>query len=526
MRVCLVGTAKPEVQDKTRILVLGDQLSLDNRALAAGKRGRDCVVMAEVREEAAYVRHNRHKIALIFAAMRHFRDELIERGFEVIYFQWGDGLESLEMGLRRALERSGAVAVEVCEPGEFRLLKAMQTWHERLEVPVTVLADTRFLASREDFADWAEGQKQLRMEYFYRNMRKRYGILLDGDGKPEGGRWNYDKENRKGWRGSERIPERPVLRPDKITIQVVDEVNSAFPDNPGDLSQFYCAVTARQAQAQLDWFCANALDRFGTWQDAMADESPWLFHSLVSMYLNIGLLEPLAVCRQVEQAWRDGHCSLAAAEGFVRQVLGWREYIRGIYWRFMPDYRELNSLEANTPLPAWFWNAQTDLHCLQRSLSQSLDLGYGHHIQRLMVIGNFALLAGLDVKEVCDWYLAVYVDAYEWVELPNTLGMALHADGGLMASKPYAASGKYIQRQGNYCQQCRYDPRQMTGAGACPFNALYWRFINRHEEHFSSNPRMSLVIANWRKRAAKDKQAILAWADQVLAETVSGGGEC
>ena len=254
----------------------------------------------------------------------------------------------------------------------------------------------------------------------------------------------------------------------------------------------------------------------------MADESPWLFHSLVSMYLNIGLLEPLAVCRQVEQAWRDGHCSLAAAEGFVRQVLGWREYIRGIYWRYMPAYRELNSLEANNPLPAWFWNGQTDLHCLHRSLSQSLELGYGHHIQRLMVIGNFALLTGLDVKEVCDWYLAVYVDAYEWVELPNTLGMALHADDGLMASKPYAASGKYIQRQSNYCQHCRYDPKQMTGSGACPFNSLYWRFVDKHEQRFAGNPRMSLVIANWRKRAARDKQAILAWADQTLTGTLAG----
>lgn len=509
------------MQNSKLILVLGDQLSHANPALAAARPGRDTIVMAEVREEAGYVRHNRHKIALIFAAMRHFREELAARGLQVIYFHWEEGVVSLEDALKRALECSGAGAIEVCEPGEHRLLEAMQNWQEHLQKPVEVLADTRFLASREDFSDWAEGQKQLRMEYFYRTMRKRYGILLDDDGKPEGGRWNYDKENRKGWRGSDSIPERPAPEQDNITLRVLDEVGTAFPDNPGDLSQFYCAVTARQAQEQFDWFCANALGGFGTWQDAMADESPWLFHSLVSMYLNIGLLEPLAVCRQVEQAWRDGQCSLAAAEGFVRQVLGWREYVRGIYWRNMPSYRELNSLEATTPLPAWFWTAQTDLHCLHRSLSQSLELGYGHHIQRLMVIGNFALLSGLDVREVCDWYLAVYVDAYEWVELPNTLGMALHADDGLMASKPYAASGKYIQRQGDYCQHCRYDPRQMTGAGACPFNSLYWRFVNQHEERFSSNPRMSLVIANWRKRAAKDKRAILAWADQALTETLA-----
>ena len=472
--------------------------------------------MAEVREETEYVRHNRHKIALIFSAMRHFRDELEGRGFQVIYFRLGDGFGSLEEALERALEISGAGAVEVCEPGEYRLLQAMQGWQERLEVPVEILKETRFLASGEDFAKWADGHKQLRMEYFYRSMRRRYGILLDEQGKPEGGRWNYDKDNRKGWRASEVIPERPALTHDSTTLEVLDEVNSAFPDNPGNLDLFYCAVTASQAQAQFDWFCANALGRFGTWQDAMADESPWLFHSLVSMYLNIGLLEPLTVCRQVEQAWRDGHCSLSAAEGFVRQVLGWREYVRGIYWHSMPGYGELNTLEAKTPLPAWFWDAQTDLHCLHRSLSQSLELGYGHHIQRLMVIGNFALLAGLDVREVCDWYLAVYVDAFEWVELPNTLGMALHADDGLMASKPYAASGKYIQRQGNYCQQCRYDPGQVTGVGACPYNSLYWRFINQHEQRFAGNPRMGLVVANWRKRGVDDKRAILAWADQTL----------
>ena len=510
------------MQHSKLVLVLGDQLSHANPALASASPGRDWVVMAEVREEAEYVRHNRHKIALVFSAMRHFRDELVGRGFQVIYFQWADGLASLEAALERALEHTGAGAIDVCEPGEYRLLKAMESWQARLGVPVEILADTRFLASREEFADWAAGHKQLRMEYFYRNMRKRYELLLDGDGKPEGGRWNYDKENRKGWRGSEPIPERPELERDSITDQVLDEVRGAFPDNPGDLDQFYCAVTASDAQGQFDWFCANALDRFGTWQDAMAEESPWLFHSLVSMYLNIGLLEPLAVCRQVEQAWRDGHCSLAAAEGFVRQVLGWREYVRGIYWHSMPAYGELNTLQAKTPLPGWFWNGQTDLHCLHRSLSQSLELGYGHHIQRLMVIGNFALLAGLDVKQVCDWYLAVYVDAFEWVELPNTLGMALHADDGLMASKPYAASGKYIQRQGNYCQHCRYDPGQMTGAGACPFNSLYWRFINQHEQRFSRNPRMGLVTANWRKRAAKDKQAILAWADQTMTEILAG----
>ena len=298
-------------------------------------------------------------------------------------------------------------------------------------------------------------------------------------------------------------------------------VESAFPDNPGELQHFNYAVTAEDAQAQLDWFCEVGLANFGTYQDALAEESPWVFHSLVSMYINIGLLEPLAVCRQVEQAWRDERCSLSAAEGFIRQVLGWREYIRGVYWYWMPEYKTHNHFDARRPLPAWFWNGETDMRCLSRALKQSLDLGYGHHIQRLMVIGNFALLAGLDVEEVCDWYLAVYVDAFEWVELPNTLGMALHADGGLMASKPYAASGKYIQRQGNHCAGCRYDPGKTTGEGACPYNALYWHFIDRHLPALEGNGRMGLVLNNWKKRDPAERVAIVKWAEKSLDEVLA-----
>jgi len=352
-------------------------------------------------------------------------------------------------------------------------------------------------------------------------MRKRYNILMEADGKPTGGKWNYDALNRKGWRAQVAVPERPVIEVDAITVEVIQQVDSAFPSNPGDLSRFNLAVNAESACAQFDWFVDNALGSFGCYQDGLAEESPWLFHSLISMYLNIGLLEPLPVCRAVEEAYRAGRCELADAEGFIRQVLGWREYVRGIYWHFMPSYKTRNELAADVPLPDFFWDADTDMRCLSVALKQSLDLGYAHHIQRLMVIGNFALLAGLDVEQVCDWYLAVYVDAFEWVELPNTLGMALHADGGIMASKPYAASGKYIQRQGNHCQQCLYDPKLTTGEGACPYNSLYWRFIDRHLEAFQGNPRMSLVLANWRKRPGPEREAIVQWADeQVMAPLV------
>lgn len=503
---------------KTLRLVLGDQLSAANPALAEADPKRDVVLLAEVAEEATYVPHSRHKIALIFSAMRHFAKALEAEGFEVIYRRFEDEVRSLREAVTEALKASGAEAVSVTEPGEYRLLEEMQGWEDALGVPVTLCEDSRFLASHDDFQSWARGRKQLRMEYFYREMRRRYALLLDGDGKPEGGRWNYDAENRSGWRNKEVIPEREAHLPDAITSDVIEMVNAAFPDNPGDLSDFRLAVTREGAEAELEWFCENGLARFGTYQDALAEESPWLFHSLVSMYLNIGLLDPLAVCQRVERAYREERCSLAAAEGFIRQVLGWREYVRGIYWLAMPEYAERNTFDARRALPDWFWSGETEMRCLSRALKQSLDLGYAHHIQRLMVIGNFALIAGLDVQAVCEWYLAVYVDAFEWVELPNTLGMALHGDQGLMASKPYAASGKYIQRQGNHCAECRYDPKKTTGEGACPYNSLYWHFIDRHQEYLKNNARMGLIVGGWQKRDTTDRKAIVDWAEKTLGE--------
>ncbi|MEZ5555338.1 cryptochrome/photolyase family protein [Haliea sp.] len=502
------------------VLVLGDQLSLANPAIASADPGKDLLLLAEVAEEASYVPHNRHKIALIFSAMRHFAEELRARGFQVHYIRLADGVPSLQAALAQVMERHPCATVRVCEPGEYRLRLAMAGWPQALGIELEMLEDSRFLASHGEFRAWAQGRKQLRMEYFYRDMRRRYGVLLETDGQPAGGRWNYDQENRVGWRQQREIPQRRRLQQSALTREVLAEVAEAFPSNPGDLQQFNYACTATEARSEFDWFLRHALPDFGRYQDGLTEASPWLFHSKISMYLNIGLLEPLELCRDVEQAWHDGHCSLSAAEGFIRQILGWREYVRGVYWLLMPDYAEGNGLDARTPLPAFFWNAETDLRCLQRALEQSLDLGYAHHIQRLMVIGNFALLAGLDVKAVCEWYLAVYVDAFEWVELPNTLGMALHADGGVMASKPYAASGKYIQRQGDHCKECRYAPSRMTGEGACPYNALYWRFIDRHLDALSENPRMGLITANWRKRSAADREAIVAWADQALQQLV------
>lgn len=493
------------------ILVLGDQLTMDRGALKQARPGEDVILMAEVKDEALYVKHNKHKIVLIFAAMRHFCEQLRTAGFEVVYFDYDAGLTSLYQAVQEGLKQTSAVQLRVCEPGEYRLQQDMQSWSPG--VPMEWVQDDRFLATAEEFAAWAEGRKQLRMEYFYRLMRRKYHLLLDEQGQPEGGKWNFDAENRKGWRGQESIPERSHTDIDAITAKVITLVDAAFADHPGDLSQFRLAVTTAAAEAQFEEFLQRALPMFGRYQDALTEDSEWLFHSLISMYINIGLLDPLTVCQHVEAHWRAGHCELSAAEGFIRQILGWREYVRGIYWLFMPDYKSRNTLAARHPLPDWFWTANTDLRCLHRALQQSLDHGYAHHIQRLMVIGNFALLAGLDVDQVCDWYLAVYSDAFEWVELPNTLGMALYGDGGVMASKPYAASGKYLQRQGDHCKQCRYSPSQTTGENACPYNSLYWSFLHRNQDHLQNNPRMGLALANWKRKPEQEQAAILQWAD-------------
>ncbi|NND69277.1 MAG: cryptochrome/photolyase family protein [Halioglobus sp.] len=492
------------------LLVLGDQLTLDKGALSGSDPASDVVVMAEVHEEATYVRHNRHKIVFIFAAIRHFRDELRALGFRVIYFEYGDGVSSIEEAVLKALDDCEVEEVRCCKPGEYRLLAAIESWH--LPVPCELIEDDRFLVTHAEFAAWANGRKSLRMEYFYREVRREYALLLDEDNKPVGGRCNFDAENRAGWRGKADVPVRAEHKQDEITLGVLELVEREFSGFPGDLGMFNLATTRAGALEELTFFLDHCLEGFGRFQDALADESPFLFHALISMYINIGLLDPLEVCTRAEERFRAGQCDIAAAEGFIRQVAGWREYVRGIYWLQMPDYRELNALSADVPLPEWFWTGNTEMRCLSQALRQSLDLGYAHHIQRLMVIGNFCLLAGINVKEVCDWYLAVYVDAFEWVELPNTLGMALHADEGVMASKPYAASGKYIQRQGNHCKQCRYSPTRVTGEGACPYNSLYWRFVHRHADRWEKNPRMGLVVRNWQRKSRDEQTEILKWA--------------
>ena len=505
-------------------LILGDQLSHALPTLQGLDKARDTVMLCEVMEEATYVPHHPKKIAFLFSAMRHFAAELEAHGVRVRYVTLDDAKNtgSFTGEVTRAVTELGISQVIVTEPGEYRVLQMMNAWYPALDIPVEILPDTRFLASHATFAAWAKNKKQLRMEFFYREMRKAYGILIEPDGTPTGGAWNYDKENRKPPKAGMTSP--PRLRHEKsaITRDVLALVRARFSHHFGTLEPFHYAVTREQALLELEHFVTELLPRFGDYQDAMVAGEPYLYHSLISSYLNAGLLLPLEICQMAEAAYRKGASPLNAVEGFIRQILGWREYIRGIYWHFMPEYGERNDLEANNPLPGFYWTADTQMFCMAEAVRHTRDHAYSHHIQRLMVTGNFALLAGLDVKHLQEWYLAVYSDAYEWVEMPNTLGMALFGDGGVVASKPYAASGKYIHRMSNYCASCVYDPNEMTGERACPFNALYWDFLVRHEHKFRGNQRMPYVFSTWDKFPAEKKTAIRAQAANTLQKMSEG----
>lgn len=498
-------------------LVLGDQLTHSLSALGDADPATSLVLMAEVMSEATYVKHHKKKIAFLFSAMRHFAEELREKGLKVRYVTLDDpeNTQNLKGELARALAESGASAVIATECGEWRLAEEMRGWETDLGLPVEIREDDRFLCSIEDFRQWRKGRKQLRMEYFYRDMRRRHRVLLEGE-EPVGGKWNFDAENRKPPAEGLKGPRRIRHAKDAITKSVLALVEERFADHMGSLGSFHYAVTAEQAQMELQQFIDEILPNFGEYQDAMVKGEPYLYHSLISSYINAGLLLPIDVIRRAEAAWFEGLAPLNAVEGFIRQILGWREYVRGIYWTEMPDYAQRNHLSAARPLPQTYWTAKTDMVCMKGAIGDTIEHAYSHHIQRLMVTGNFAMLAGIDPAEVCEWYLAVYSDAYEWVELPNTLGMALYGDGGIMASKPYAASGKYIDRMSNFCGGCRYDPKLTTGPKACPFNALYWDFLDRNTEKLARNPRLSNMYATWRRMDPFKQDAIRKHAAQVL----------
>ncbi|MFN6955577.1 MAG: cryptochrome/photolyase family protein [Acetobacteraceae bacterium] len=488
-------------------VVLGDQCSRTLSALAGLDPARDTVLLMEVMAECTYVPHHPQKIVLILSAMRHFARALEARGVRVRYVTLDDpdNTGSFRGEVLRAVAALKPARIVCTHPGEWRVLADMEGWEEAAGIPVEIREDDRFLCSLPRFRRWAAGRREYRMEFFYREMRRETGLLMEGD-KPAGGAWNYDAENRKRLPRGLKPPAPPRFAPDDTTRPVMALVAERFGAHFGALEGFGWPVTARDARAALDAFIRDRLPLFGDYQDAMAEGEPTLFHSLVSTSLNVGLLLPREACDAAEAAWREGRAPLNAVEGFIRQILGWREYVRGIYWQKMPAYRELNALGATRPLPAFYWGAPTSMACVRAAVAQTRDMAYAHHIQRLMVTGNFALLAGIAPEAINAWYMAVYADAYEWVELPNTHGMAIHADGGLMASKPYAASGAYIHRMSDHCGRCAHDVTDAVGERACPFNFLYWDFIARHAERFAGNPRMAMPL----RTLAKMDQAKLA----------------
>jgi deoxyribodipyrimidine photolyase-related protein len=504
--------------------IFSDQLSHSISSLKGSEPAADIILLCEVMEEATYVRHHPKKIAFLFSAMRHFAEELRGQGLQVRYVKLDDpaNTQSIEGEIGRALRDCGAERIVATEPGEWRLKRRMEDWRSRFDMDLEVREDDRFMASLGEFSAWADGRKQLRMEYFYREMRKGFNILMDPGGKPVGGQWNYDAENRKPPAKGLIIPKRISHRKDIITEEVLDLVAARFGQHFGDLLPFHFAVTREQALIEARHFMHEVLPDFGAYQDAMLAGEPYMFHSLLAAYLNSGLLLPLELCQMAEAAYRAGRAPLNAAEGFIRQIMGWREFVRGLYWHFMPDYAEHNFFEAARPLPAFYWGAPTKMACVSEAVRHTKQHAYSHHIQRLMVTGNFALLAGLAPAEVCEWYLAVYADAFDWVELPNTLGMALFADGGIMASKPYAASGKYISRMSNFCKDCFYDPEAASGDKACPFNALYWDFIERNAGKLRGNQRLNYTFATLDRMSAEKRAAIKAQAAGVFARLDAG----
>jgi deoxyribodipyrimidine photolyase-related protein len=493
----------------TLCVILGDQLSLHTASLASIDKQLDYVLMAEVKEEATYVKHHKKKIAFIFSAMRHFAQSLKDEGYQLLYthYQDQDNKGSLYLEVEAAVKTHSIDKVVIAHAGEYRLQKEIGKWHEALGVDVEITEDNRFLAKQRFFDNWADGRKQLRMEYFYREMRRKHGYLMEGK-EPTGGKWNYDSQNREKPPKDLDVPTATRFEPDEITQDVIALVKTEFSDHFGDIDNFHYAVNREQALKVLNEFIDQRLENFGQYQDAMVQDEPWMYHSHVSFYINVGLLSAKECMDAAEQAYIAGQAPLNSVEGFIRQILGWREYIKGFYWHLMPDYKQKNYLNAKRALPDLYWGGETKMNCLKQCVKETKENAYAHHIQRLMVLGNFALLAGLDPDQVNEWYLIVYADAYEWVELPNVSGMILFTDGGLLASKPYAASGAYINKMSNYCQSCQYSVKEKTGHQACPFNYLYWDFLIRHKATLQKNPRMGMIYRTLEKMDEKKVEYI------------------
>ncbi|MAY22340.1 MAG: cryptochrome/photolyase family protein [Flavobacteriaceae bacterium] len=479
-------------------LLLGDQLN-SNHSWFQEKDDKYLYFMAEMRQETDYVVHHIQKIAGFFLAMRNFSESIKEQGHKVIYWTLDEeeNTQSLTENLQKIFKEQDITQFEYQYPDEYRLDQQLKEFCKKINIPSEAYDTEHFYTQREDLASFFKGKKQIVMEYFYRDMRKKHHILMVNDKDPEGGKWNYDKSNRKKWKGTPAIPERELIKNDVSEIvKMIQERNVKTFGNI-EVDAFPWPTSRKESLQLLDYFCDHLLVNFGDFQDAMDPNEKFLFHSKLSFSLNIKMITPMEVIDQVIDTWKNNKESIdiSQVEGFVRQILGWREFMRGMYWKEMPEYASKNELNCKNPLPDFYWTGDTQMNCLKHAISQSLDNAYAHHIQRLMITGNYALLTQTDPDEVDDWYLGIYIDALQWVEITNTRGMSQWADGGLIATKPYVSSGSYINKMSNYCKDCHYKVSKKTGEDACPFNALYWNFIDEKQDYFKDNQRMSMMLS-------------------------------
>ncbi len=519
-------TSKPLGAGTVRnlIVVLGDQLDLESRALSGGDPEKDLVLMSEVEEEIERVPSHKLRIAFFLSAMRHFRDVLIARGWRVKYRALSTdrekpgGPKSLADALETTVREVRPASVILVEPGDYRIKVALTEVGTRCGVPVEFLDDSHFLATVEEVGKWSKSGRGFLLETFYRAMRRRMNVLVDENGNPQGGVWNFDSDNRAafGREGPRDLKSRTSFAADTVTQEVLTLVEKRYPNHPGTIKQWTLPVEREGALVWLEEFVRDDLPRFGKWQDAMWTGEGFLYHSRLSVFLNVKLLNPREVISAAIGALERGDVSLGDVEGFVRQILGWREYMRGIYWREMPGYADLNYFEATDEPPPFFWNGETDMACLKDAIGSVVRHAYAHHIQRLMVIGLYSQLAGIHPYQFHEWHMAMYLDAVDWVSLPNTLGMSQYGDGGIVATKPYCASGNYINRMSNSCKTCRFDPTKSTGQRACPFTSLYWRFLWKHRPKLIRNGRMSFQMRNLERKSSGEIIAIRKAAEDHL----------
>lgn len=506
-------------------VIFGDQLHPDHPALRALDKERDAVLMMEVEGESRHVPSHRQRTVLFLSAMRHYAVGLADDGWRVRYVTLDDpaNTQTIEGEILRAIEHLGCERIVCVQPGEHRVAGVLGGLSDRIEVHQ--VPDEHFLTALDEFSEWARGRQELVMEFFYRRQRKDLGVLLTKDGRPVGGQWNYDKENRSPFPRSGPSPKPPRPRrfgPDAITRAVVDLVEERLPDLPGSIDAFAWPVTRKEALEALHDFIEHRLPLFGTFEDAMWTDEPFAYHSLLSAPLNLKLLSPRECVDAALNAYHRGAAPIESVEAFVRQLIGWREFIRGVYWHEGPGYGERNGLNQHGSLPALYWSGETDMNCLRHCVGEVLEHGFAHHIPRLMVLGNFALISGVHPREISDWFLGMFVDGVDWVTLPNTLGMAMHADGGVVGTKPYAASGKYIDRMSNYCTGCAYAVDRRTGDDACPFNTFYWDFLIRHRRALAGNNRMAMMFKNLDHIDGAEQREIRARADR-LREAIGVG---